>query len=157
MGVVFIDSFRHVLSNSEETRRASMLEFALTVALKEKPYMLVTPSGLASLAAQVWSVEDCRDFLLQLSFVFFSRLGESDDFVLGLSRNLARGCSYVDTVVKQDYTAIPEVVGDRLADNVSALNIINANRWLMIVLLLQAFFDQKMLADATDSHASPKK
>lgn len=136
---VFVESVAHVLGNYEETAKQHLIAFVLSLVAKEKSYTMVTPSGLDRAIKLAWSEEGTRDFLLKLSFTFFARMGQTDEFVHGLAHNLARGCSFVDSTVKSGWNAVPSPAGDRLADSESALNIITANRWLMIVLMIQLF------------------
>lgn len=117
-----------------ETTISGFLHHAV---LNEKPYMVVTPDGLRQITTVVFTNEVVRDFILTLSYQFFSRWCESHDAYLQLASNLAHGCSA--RYIYSDLDAMPDVIGDRLVDFETAYTLLQANKWLVIVLLLQNF------------------
>lgn len=116
---------------------ATITGFLHHVVLNEKPYMIVTPDGLRQITTVVFTNEVVRDFVLTLSYQFFSRWCESQDAYLQLVQNLSHGCGA--RYVRSEWDAMPDVIGDRLVDFETTYTLLQANKWLVIVLLLQNF------------------
>lgn len=135
---VFREATRFVLSSTPPTERRALQEFLASLVIGEKPYLLVTQEGLGRAIQLVWSNPKVSDFVMSVSFVFFARWGHSDEAVEGLCRNLARGVAMVTTDFK-DQSAVPQVMGERLSDMVAATQLIQANKWLVIILMFQLF------------------
>jgi hypothetical protein len=141
---VFKESFEHCISGLTGETQTLALRFVAEVILREKPYMLVTTEGLDHAMELVFGREENRDFILTLAFTFFARLGHDDDFVKGLAGNLARGAALAS---KADLNAVPDPIKGRLAELKDVQELLEANSWLMVVLLLQLFITVKEPAD----------
>lgn len=141
VATVFQESYAHVLSNSIEDTKIDRMRFVAGIVLQEKPYLLVTEEGIQRLISLVFADERNRDFIFTLSYTFFSRWGEDDLSVKGLAENLARGVSQASAIygANQDINAIPHEIAIRLTPNNVAKDLIESNKWLMIILLLQLF------------------
>lgn len=136
---VFQESLAYVLSNlPSKEAQASLKGFLAQLVMQEKPYLLVTQEGLSRVIDLVWTSPGYSDFIMSLSFVFFSRWGHGEEEVSGLCANLARGCAMINRSEKQ-LDAVPQLLGDRLSDIDAARRLIQANHWLVIVLLVQLF------------------
>lgn len=141
---VFQGSFAHVMSNIIGDAKPVIQNFVTSVVLQEKPYLLVTPEGLTHAINLVFTQEAHRDFIFNLTFVFFSRWGGNEDAVQGLIANVARGATqtYIDNK-KQTYMdqlcAIPKEISTRLSAYSDVAALLTANKWLLMLLLLQLF------------------
>ncbi len=133
----FQESLQHVLSNYLGETKTDIQLFVAEIVLKNKPYMLVTEEGLQHAVNLVFTNEQHRDFIFTLAFTFFARWGESDMHVTGLAENLARGTSQVHHNL--EYNAVPDQLTMRLSTMEDTKLLLEANKWLMIVFLLQLF------------------
>jgi hypothetical protein len=131
----FQESFTHVLGNYVGESREHIVKFVANIILREKPYMLVTEAGLQHAMQIAFGNNDAeRDFLLMLTFTFFSRFGETDNPVKALSTNLARGVALGNN---NDLNAVPEQLKKRLPIESDAHLVLEANQWLITLLMLQ--------------------
>lgn len=135
---VFQESVEHVLKNQSAEGQKEITLFLANLVYKEKPYLLVTQEGLTHIMQLVWSQPNISDFVMTMSFTFFARWGHSEESVQGLCENLARGCALVVKDLK-DLNAVPAQMSERLADIDAARRLIQANKWLVIVLMAQLF------------------
>jgi len=136
---VFVDAaYRYVIGNMTGDTLAKVQEFVIRIVLQEKPYLLVTPEGLTHITKYVFGQKAHLDFVLSMEYAFFARWGGDDQDVIRLAQNLARGVSYSGGMTKE-LNSIPHVIYDRLLDYDDALKILQANKWLMIVLMMQLF------------------
>lgn len=135
---VFLDALQYTLGNMPTEGQVPIKQFLAQLVIKEKPYLLVTQEGIAHAMELAWSNAAISDFLMRLSFAFFARLGHDDEFVDGLCGNLARGCALVARD-PQNLNAVPTAVAERLSDMAAATQLIRANRWLVVILMIQLF------------------
>jgi hypothetical protein len=130
---IFTGSLNHVLSNLVGESKASVKEFIMHVVLFRKPFMLVTPEGIADAVDLVFSKAEHRDFVLSLHYIFFSRLGNTAIDIGGLFGNLARGLGF-NTNTHNAY--MPRDISSRLASEEGTVSILNENKWLVIIIML---------------------
>lgn len=143
----FQDSLEYVLGNYDQTNRDKALAFCGLLLMEEKPYLLVTTEGIQHAMKLVFTSASRQDFIMTLSFVFFSRWGHSPDDFSGLVENLARGATQSgvpivvvaghESIRSIDYRATPEAIADRLTEYEDARLILSANQWLVVVLMIQ--------------------
>ena len=133
---VFKESFEACINNLTVDARDLATRFTAELVLQVKPYLLVTPDGVERIVDMVFGHESNRDFILSLTFSFFSRLGQDEDFVKGLAGNLSRGAALGK---RGDLCAIPEAIKGRFSEMNDVHNLLEANYWLMTVLMLQLF------------------
>lgn len=141
VGDVFISSFNHVLNNYSDEAKADLLVFAMQLVTMEKPYMLVTEEGIQHIVAQVFGKEHYRDFIMMLAFTFFARFGRDRAEIEGLASNLARGATLAcrTETTRVGLNAVPQSIRDRLPNMETVRELLLANPWLTIVLLIQLF------------------
>jgi len=132
----FDDSFTHVLSNYLPDSKKQIVEFIGKIILQEKPYLLVSEEGLTRAISLVFGDDAIRDFIFTLHFTFYARFGHSDDHIQRLISSIARG---VGLASHYPLSAIPTQINQRLTKLEDAYNIINDNRWLSIILMIQLF------------------
>lgn len=133
----FQESFRHVMGNYPVPEaKQYLLKFVLGVIMVEKPYMLVTDEGIQRAIALVFTAEAERDFILTLTYTFFSRFGETSAPAKNLAAALARGIALTGVTTSQ-LSAAPDAIKTRLPTEEEARAILEANQWLMTVLLIQ--------------------
>lgn len=150
----FQDSFKFMMTNAIGETKKRYTEFSARLVLQEKPYLLVTEEGLQHISGLVFSTPEIRDFILGLSFVFFSRQGFKEGQMDDLARALARGTSSHEYITNEEQRldAIPKAIGSRMLSFNDVFPLLKANRWLMIVLLIQLFIN----VDVTE-HTKQKK
>lgn len=136
VGEVFIETVQHVLASYPPEGREGLQQLMMNFIAKYKPWAMVTPQGIGDLVEFVWTNSGFTDFLMMLSFVFFSRWGSSDEKIQALTNNLARGTGLV---VRDENNAVPRQYSERLPDFSAAQSRIAANRWIAIALMLPLF------------------
>ena len=137
---VFKDSVDFVIGNQTKETAQELKLFMAGLVMREKPYLLLTQEGIERAMELVWAHANIADFVMATSYVFFARWGHDNDKVQGLFENLARGCALVDDRKElREMNATPIVVRDRLSDIGVTRRLIESNKWLVIVLLVQLF------------------
>ena len=156
IGQVFKDSLNHVLQNAqalEQPVRDRISRFVYVEAFYKKPYMLVTPSGVQSAIEVVFADEVLRDFILSLTYVFYSRWGTNNEKFQHLVETLAFAVSVdgpPDGPMAAPYqSGIPPQVRDDLAKSDTVRPTLLANKWLVIILLIQLIVAMPDLKAAT--------
>lgn len=144
IGQVFKDSLEHVLQNSQALELATqerIQRFVYVEAFYKKPYMLATPAGVKGAIEMVFGDEVLRDFILSLTYHFYSRWGANNEKFQYLVETLAFAVS-VDgppdgTMAVPYQSGIPTQVQDDLARSDTVRPTLLANKWLVIILLIQ--------------------
>lgn len=138
VATVFQGAYEHTITNFVGSEiKAAALQFVAGIVLSEKPYMLVTEEGFARAVLMVFSNEVARDFVLMLGFTFFSRWGGSQEQYVQLIENLSYGAGHVDGA--GEYAGMPVPISQRLTSAQEAAALLQANRWLVVLLLMQLF------------------
>lgn len=137
VATIFQDSVKYVLEGYAPESRPKINEFIASIVMRERPYMLVTNTGIAHAATLVFSDDAYRDTILAIAFVFFSRWGGGNDGISALAQNLADGVSGDDMTGPN--TAMPADVLRRLPIHNTTQAILANNKWLMILLMLILF------------------
>lgn len=135
---IFQESYLHVMNNYDQESKKAAVVFAAEIILRYKPYMMLTPDGVAHMQDLVFKKEANRDFVLMLAFTFFSRFSEGNEPVTQLAGNLTQGVC-INTMGNWD--AVPKDISERLATPTEVLDILINNRWFMVLLLLQLFIN----------------
>ncbi len=131
------EAYEHVLMNTFGDSRNVVLQFVGDLVLRRKPYLVVTREGFTDLLELVFSNDDRRDFLFTLYYAFSSRWGMSTQRYSALAANLAQSACPV--MPGAEVNGAPSVIAQRLAQSSEALSLLEANPWLVTVLLLQTF------------------
>jgi hypothetical protein len=144
LGQVFKDSLEHVLRNAQALEQATqdrIQRFVYVEAFYKKPYMLVTPQGVKSAIEMVFGDEILRDFVLSLTYHFYSRWGTTNEKFLHLVDTLAFAVSVdgppASNTALPYQSGIPPQVQDDMASSETVRPTLLANKWIVIILLLQ--------------------
>lgn len=144
IGQVFKDSLDHVLRNTKALEAKSqerILHFVYHNALYDKPFMLVTPLGVKNVVEKVFSDVIVRDFVLQLSFVFYSRWGTDAEKYSHLVETLAFAVSAdvepmsLSGIPGAPCAIPPAVLADLPKTDGVRITLAN-NKWLSVILLI---------------------
>lgn len=137
VGHSFVSSVEHCLnSHVGETRRA-LTSFLMEVMMR-RSVMMVTPDGLKDLAELVFTQDLHRDFIQAVTFTFYARWGANDQQKDALIANLADGAA-ADTAMQPGWIATPKAVQSRMAPRGEIIELLKANRWLVILLLMKLY------------------
>jgi hypothetical protein len=143
VGGVFKDSLDHVMQNSkalDQKAQERIMMFVHSTAIADKPWMLCTQLGIKRAVEVVFEDVVLRDFILQLSFTFFSRWGASGEKYAHLIETLAFAVSVNGHDAPNGTllvpSAIPPAVADDMVTQQVALSALHANKWLVIMLLI---------------------
>jgi hypothetical protein len=131
------EAYEHVTDNTYGRSKEVVVVFVADMVLRRKPYMLVTQEGFGELLQEVFTVDDRRDFLFTLYFTFGSRWGMTDERYSALAANLARSACPVG--IGKEGNGAPTAITQRLTAFEDALPLLEANPWLVMILLLQTF------------------
>ncbi len=140
------------ISNYAEKAKADIGEFILHIAGEIRPYMVVTDSGAEALAEEIFTVEVRRDFIFNLLFNFCPRLSFTDtgkEFSK-LTSTLAFSLSIADRVSSGEgppnsrngdtrNNKLPEEIVRRLPSRSSIVELLEANKWLTMLLLISLY------------------
>ena len=143
---VFKEAYEHVIGNLTVDVRNKIYAFTGGIVLQDKPYMLLTPDGIERAINLVFTDDQHRDFILTLSFVFFSRWSTGKNDLDELSDNLAAGVSHSGFGAVSGFSsnskvtnALPGPMLTRLPVYNDARSLIGGNKWIVILLLMQLF------------------
>lgn len=134
---IFADSTEHLLGNYLPDARPELDAFIAAMVLQEKPYMLVTDEGVQRARIMVFSKETIRDFILSLAFNFFGRLAADENTLFGVARALADGTTFHGYGADAKFNRMPQEISERLEPTSSTVELLKANKWLMVLLLIQ--------------------
>jgi hypothetical protein len=164
---VFVDSYNHVTAGvMSGGSREKILALIMNIVLREKPYLMCTPEGIKHIMDLIWTDEEHRNFILNLSFTFFARWGGTPANVQGLAICLAAGVSQIpDWVVEElaknreradtGTVAIPNELLMRMSSHEDAAGILENNKWLMTVLMINLFVEFDLEAINNKRKATP--
>jgi hypothetical protein len=133
---IFQDAVQFVLQRFGKETKDKVRGFVSLIVLQEKPYLMVTPDGLSRMINLVFSDEAYRDFVLTLHFTFASRWGMTMSLYQGLVANLAQGAC---PAMEGSLNAMPADMASRLSTYTDAAQLLEANPWLSMLLMLQLF------------------
>lgn len=131
------ESYRHVMSNFLGDTRTQLTGWTAEWILTQKPYFLVTLEGHRNAMEAVFQNKHVTDFVFTLLHNFGARWGMAPERFAGLCANLA-----YSAVPKTSYSisSVPDAIADRLAaSSEDAYQLLLANPWLVVLMLLQLF------------------
>ena len=133
---IFQESVEHILANTLGKSKDNLELFITKILLFEKPFLMLTHEGIVKTIDLVFSTSENRDFIFNLHFIFFSKLGNTNTDINGLIGNVARGVGLSSV---HPLSAMPKEINDRVLDELDAIDLLTANKWLLIVLLIILF------------------
>jgi hypothetical protein len=138
---VFKGSLEHVLANSKSFSQEGqdvISKFIYGFVMVNKPYMLATPLGVQHAVDTVFTNEIVRDFILTLAFVFSCRWGANTQRYAELVESIAFAVSASDASGHgRALNAIPQQILDELPRVDTVLPVLQENKWLVVLLLMQ--------------------
>lgn len=135
--LTFTQATEHVMGNYMPDSRPEIEAFVAQMVLQEKPYMLVTYEGRERIKTLVFGKESIRDFVMTLAFNFFSRLACDENIITALAYALATGTTFSGYGADAKQNQMPEAIATRLENTQPVTEILKANKWLMVILLMQ--------------------
>ncbi|SAK59266.1 hypothetical protein AWB81_01817 [Caballeronia arationis] len=142
-GEVFVASMQHVLANCmrmSEERYGKLSKFVYSMVLAEKPYMIASPKGVQHAIELVFEDEVIRDFVFTLGFTFLARwggLGRYSELVQALAFAVSGDGNPVRG--QESLVMMPAEIGDLLPDPEGVLTLLQQNKWLVTLLMIQLF------------------
>lgn len=137
VAVALNEAYEHVLENTYGNSRHVVVTFCAELVLRRKPYLLVTREGFTDMVSEVFGNDDHRDFLFTLNFAFGSRWGMTKERFSVLVENLA--WSLCPVGIGAEFSGAPAVIAQRLTSPEEVRPLLEANPWLVMILLLQTF------------------
>lgn len=134
------DAWIAILSQRGEDARIVLQSYVANLISAEKPYLWVTPAGLAHVIKQVFEDPDITDFAFMLQYHFFLRWATSAQKFTDLVDVLSWSCSPTAGVKDntKDISAVPGVHQQRLATREDVVELLTVNTWMVCLLLLRA-------------------
>jgi len=156
---LFTDALMQTVSNYAETSSASITEFILHICGELRPYMIVTPGGAETLAEEIFTTELKRDFIFNLLFNFCPRLSftetgkEFSKLISTLAFTLAIGDAVITTNDSEFKSLLPDELSTRIPDHETITNLLNSNKWLVMVLLISLYINVEDFNKAQSAQA----
>ena len=137
VAVALNEAYEHVVENTYGNSRIAVVQFGAELVLRRKPYLLVTREGFTDIAGEVFGNDDHRDFLFTLYFAFCSRWGMTKERFSVLAETLT--WSVCPVGISAEFSGAPSVIAQRLTSPEEVRPLLEANPWLVMILLLQTF------------------
>ena len=163
---VFKDALNQTISNYAEKARATISHMILHICAEVRPYMIVTEAGAETISEEIFTVEICRDFIFNLLFNFCPRLSfsntekEFSKLVSCLAFTLAVG-DRVGNINNRpndgDFNKLPEDISRRLPNHETINNLLEANKWLVMVLMISLYISVEDFPKPPESDKPSKK
>ena len=135
VGACIAQAFEHQLKNTFGQTKLDAMAFVYDVVLRQKPFMMVTQQGYEAIVASVFQKDDIRDFVLSMTYNFYTYWASSTDDHESLAKTLALAAGY------QVPSLIPKQITDYLATVEAAEKILVNNRWLCMLMLLPVWLE----------------
>jgi hypothetical protein len=139
VGESFERALSHVLNNTLGTTYTKINGFIAEQVLRVKPWILLTDDGLTKVSDDIFGDGELQDFMLELTYTFGSYWGASADKYIQLADVLGTSVGIqVEGVLANEIktrTVTPERATQRL----------QANRWLMVLILMHLFVEPAMV------------
>lgn len=148
---IFKSALEQTISNYAEKARLEISQFILHICGEVRPYMVVTNPGAETLADEIFTNELRRDFIFNLLFNFCPRLSftetkkEFSKLIQTFSFTLAIGDKVSQEGVPDyqnnspSFNKLPDELFRRLPTRETITGLLEANKWLMIVLLISLY------------------
>lgn len=152
VGAIFQESVNFCLDNATTDEEKNIHEFFLHLIMEVQPESMLTKQSVSDLQLKVFKNEHVRNFMMRLSYVFYSRWASSDEQITGLAQNLSRGFTQTPYIQgNQDAmsnSGVPDDIMKRMATRSEALARLSANPWLVLVCLVPLFMSKATYAAA---------
>lgn len=130
VGACLVQAFNHQIANTFGQTKHDVMEFIFDVVLRQKPFMMVTQPGYEAIISKIFTVETTRDFVLAMTYNFYTYWAGSDEDHQALAKTLSLAAGY------QVPSLIPKILTDHMVTTDAAYNILINNRWLCVMMLL---------------------
>lgn len=134
------------ISSSAEVLRPKLLEFSISLVLREIPYQLFSGQleGTKRLADLMYNDATTRDFILTVTMHIFAKFGNTQERYADLVDNLAQAIGFIEAPTPRDRkdaeTAPAIIVPDELQDRLPTIEdvreILLYNRWATTLALM---------------------
>ena len=132
--------------------KEKLLLFIQNIVVQEKPWMWVSPEGQEHVVYLFMVDEFPRDFIMLLTYTFFSRWGEGKVKYTGLTDALSWGCAADnDDNVEKEYVLMSKDLSARLSPLDSVKKYLRANKWLAVAMLIKLFVAPSDLGESPSS------
>lgn len=122
----------------DEALREKALMLCNQIVVQEKPWMWTSPEGIDHIDDLFMVDEFNRDFIMLLTFTFFSRWGEANVKFTGLVDTLSWGCA-ADNEDEADkgFTLMSKDLSIRLSPQSTVKKYLRANKWIVVAMLIK--------------------
>lgn len=132
------EAYRHTRNefDMDPTLREKIDAFVVNFLLNYQVASIIMPASLDTLVREVFSNKLIRDFVLTLQFNFFTRWGEASVNFTSLTDSLSYGLG-LSSDEEGQYSVIPKQLRDALPSQDNVREVLKANKWLVILLVLK--------------------
>ena len=128
------------ISTSAESLRPKLLQFSVSLMLKEVPYQLFSGQleGTKRLEDLMYSDPAIRDFLLTVTMHVFAKFGDTQNRYEALVDNLAQAIGFIDVPEGKNapVVMVPDELRERLPTVDDVRSILLYNRWATTMALM---------------------
>lgn len=139
VGESFERALQHVLNNTLGQTYTNVSAFIANHVLRGKPWMLITTAGIDEVVGEVMGNAELQDFVLELTYTFGAYWGASADKYAALADVLSTSLGI------QTEGAAPKEIKGRTATPEQAVARLMANRWVMVLILMNLFTEPAMV------------
>jgi hypothetical protein len=145
VGTVFKECFETELSKYSEDQKFKIKTFVFEHTNTVKLHTLFSPVGLKNITEIVFNDVDIRDFVLCLSDQFSCITALSDFNERSVQYSIGYGLDSPD-IKDNKFILIPERIYENMElSGELIIDILNANRWLLTLVLTYLFFGKTSL------------
>lgn len=148
----FLLALNQTLDSLGQDLRLQVSSFLLELSSKYSPYLIVSPYGILNLQERIFTDSVLRDFMLNLSFHFYFRLGVSEsnrENELLCYRLAFAATSFSEKDLEKETKDenspktifIPEEYKARLPNTNEVYSMLLINKWLAIALLITLYIN----------------
>lgn len=139
VGESFERALQHVLNNTLGTTYTNVNGFIADQVLRTKPWMLMTDDGIKTSSETIFGNAELQDFMLELTYTFGAYWGASADKYNQLADVLGT------SVGIQVEGILANEIKTRTATPERSIQRLQANRWLMVLILMHLFVEPAMV------------
>ena len=137
-------AFLSVYSNSLSSNHEKLLKFTFGLIKEQVPHLLFSGQtrGMKQLNDLMFNDPTITDFVLKITFHFFSKFGNTLERYPQLVENLASGLGYLKPVESRDHqtvVATPPDFYERISSVEDVQALLLDNRWMVTMVLLMLY------------------
>jgi hypothetical protein len=156
---IYVEAFHHTFDNFANQLQVDLAIFWVNIVAAEKPYLMIREDGVVRMRDMIFSNKTYTDFVLQFTYVFFSRWSatteERNRFIEIIANSISSHLGSTIANPLNEYNGMPPEVIGRLASQNDAIQLLTVNGWLLVLVLAPVFMSYGNLTATIDK--KPRK